>query len=80
MKYKYLVISGTVISRTDGDTHIITSKQLMELYKVKPSECLCNPDLRWVRREQLDDLIYLYPKSDGNYDLALATTYGSIGA
>jgi len=79
MKYKYLVISGTVISRTDGDTHNITSRQLMELYKVKPSECLCNPDLRVVRKELLNDLIYLHPKSDGNYDLSLASTYGSIG-
>jgi hypothetical protein len=79
MKYKYLVLSGTVVSRTDGDIHIMTCKQLMELYKVKPSECLCNPDLRWVRREELAGLIYLHPRYDGNYDLTLATTYLTFG-
>lgn len=68
---KYLVRPGYVRSKSDGDEHYISFKQLCDLYGVNPAECMnlemanmhgYNPDL-------FDGLPVLEPRYDGNYAL-----------
>ena len=73
MKIKYVIHPGEVKSKTDGDFHHISAEQLMELYKVDPSECIVagkNPPSRAGQRlTELTDVRHLYPKYSGNYNL-----------
>lgn len=39
MKPKYVICPGYVTSQTDGQSHYIGAKQLMQLYKVDPRDC-----------------------------------------
>lgn len=77
MKKRFLVIPGFVISRSDGDRHHVSGKQLMELYRVDPRECLELSEQ--VARDErapppagytwsyLNSLIHLTPRHDGDY-------------
>jgi len=72
-KIKYVVIGGRVISKTDGNEHYISPVQLVSLYGVNRRECLLYSDakdhyLKTGNRTK-DELIYLFPRYDGNYDL-----------
>ena len=71
MKKTYLVCPGIVKSKSDGDEHFITAKQLMSLYAVKPYDCLvvdCPESARGIKWE---DYIVLRPNTEGNYNLPL---------
>ena len=65
---KYLVVPGTVISKTDRQQHYISSEDLMRLYGVHPRECQV-----WLRGEpkpkNTDDLLMLFPRYHGDYTL-----------
>ena len=41
---RYLVIGGTVRSRTDGQEHYVNARRLIELYKVPRNECYCTEE------------------------------------
>lgn len=68
---KYALYPGFVTSKTDGETHFISSLELARLYRVKISECITvsenRPDLS--RGIDLTGCIHLYPREDGNYCL-----------
>lgn len=70
-KVKYVIYPGTVRSINDGQTHFINSNQLMQLYNVRPDECLIYPYISggWST-EDLNKLKVLRPRYDGNYTLA----------
>ena len=62
----YLVCPGWVQSANDGNMHYITAAQLMELYRVKPSECVVagSPAAR-----DTEGLVHLTVQYNGDYEL-----------
>ncbi len=68
---KYVVLPGPVRSSRDGQWHHIKASQLINLYGVKPAECLMldynNPER--LKGLNIDHLIRLFPRMDGNYKL-----------
>ena len=73
---KYLVWGGHVISKNDKQMHYVPGHKVASLYKVPPSECIIIDGfdagsihrVSQLRRTR-PDLIVLYPRDDGNYDL-----------
>lgn len=68
---KYAICPGPIRSSSDGQWHHIRASDLIKLYGVKPAECLI---LDWNNPERLrgldiDHLIRLCPRLDGNYTL-----------
>lgn len=67
---KYLVLPGVVTSRTDGDCHLVTDRQLIDLYGVHKDECeIYSPSKRGDRPDHVRyaGLIVLHPRYDGVY-------------
>lgn len=66
---KYVVIGGRVQSVNDGDIHYIDALQLCHLYNINPQEAhlVENSTPRPLALSR--DLIWLYPRRDGNYCL-----------
>ncbi len=71
MVKKYLVIPGWVKSKTDGDRHYITARELMQLYKVPPNECVVF-DIRFPDKMYYEGLIELKPSYNGDYTLPVS--------
>jgi hypothetical protein len=67
MQKKYLLCPGNVKSKTDGDFHHISPVQLKNLYGVPMKECLILSRLTTV--DQIENLIHLKPKYNGDYSL-----------
>jgi len=63
---KYILHPGYMYSNFDGDKHYISAFQLCLLYSVKWSECVVYVS---DNSEGIKDLISLYPRSDGNYNI-----------
>lgn len=66
---KYVVVPGRVISANDRDIHYIGAARLMVLYKVDPKECVVYYGDERDFGKNLEGLIRLYPRGDGNYEL-----------
>lgn len=68
---KYAVHPGKIQSIRDGDWHFIGAGQLIRLYRVPRQECLIiDPRIKETHYGiDLDKLIHLHPKADGNYTL-----------
>jgi hypothetical protein len=71
-KKRFLVIPGTITSKSDGDRHFIGARELMRLYRVKPEECVVMSEEDLVRynphRSKYPmNLVRLEPRSDGDY-------------
>lgn len=69
---KYIVYSGEVVSRTDGDLSFISAAQLMQLHQVNPSECIIigsEKDRQRLRGLNTSKMIILFPRADGKYKL-----------
>lgn len=69
---KYLVVPGFVTSKTDGDRHFISSRQLMDLYGVVADDChiASHPShLDGFNIGGENPLIILSPRYDGDYTL-----------
>lgn len=71
MNYRYMLHPGEVVSRNDSQTHFISARDLMRLYKLKPSECLICAHCygRKALACEKGSLIDLYPKFNGDYSL-----------
>ncbi len=76
MEKKYICYSGYVISKSDGDRHLITAYQVSRLYDVNPRKCYFvpigkdhNKILCGLSQELKDSLIKLCPNNDGNYKI-----------
>lgn len=67
LKVKYILMPGHVISPSDGESHYVRAEKLANLYGVSMCECVTAPVIRDFYRR--DELIPLYPQSDGNYTL-----------
>ena len=67
---RYVVYPDFVRSRHDGEMHFIDARQLMDLYGVRPDECVVD-DLRGPgpRVTVAANLIPLGPREDGDYRL-----------
>jgi hypothetical protein len=66
---KYALYPDYIISKTDGEKHYITAKDLARLYGVKMSECIIVETLDDILSTRDKDLIALYPRYDGDYIL-----------
>lgn len=66
---KYVLIAGKVRSRNDGQLHFISSKRLCELYDLDSEECVFAHEDRPETFQGYKGLIFLYPRSSGNYSL-----------
>lgn len=60
----FLICPGEVISKFDGQVHYIGARQLMNLYGVRPDECVTDSP-----RNRIEGLLYLEPNYDGDYSL-----------
>jgi len=76
MKAKYSVRPGYVTSIHDGQRHYITARMLMDLYGVKPYECMIFEPAKWWQERHFRSaeaahagLIALRPRYDGDYML-----------
>lgn len=75
MSKKYMIHPQFVISKTDGDEHFISARDLMRLYRVSALESVvCKNCQRqkhgscpyaWISPEY----VHLFPRRDGNYEL-----------
>ena len=68
MKKKYLLM-GTSLYSEDKDMPCIRASKLCLLYNLNPKECVFADISRpstWIEH---DNLIKLYPRSDGNYPI-----------
>lgn len=72
---KYLCYGGNIKSTTDGHIDYISSRKVAMLYGVNPYECIMvdysTPE-HWYkayRKECLDSLRVLRPRTDGDYVL-----------
>jgi general stress protein YciG len=71
-KKKFLVIPGTITSKSDGDRHFIGARELMRLYRVKQEECVVMSEEDVVRYNPYSskypmNLVRLEPRYDGDY-------------
>lgn len=78
MNARYLLCPGIVRSRTDGDRHFITARQLAFLYGVRMADCVTLPDqtpanhcvrMFLFERVRLGEITALVPRDDGNYTI-----------
>lgn len=79
---KFALYPGWITSKTDGDRHFISARQLAMCYGVKMSECFIVPSgtdapefglSREGREKFIDDrgLVRLYPLYCGGYEMKL---------
>jgi len=68
MKPKYRIHSDYIISRTDGDKHFISEQRLVQLYGLRPIECVGTVGNSY---KGFKDLVDLYPRYDGDYSFAV---------
>lgn len=68
---KYIVKPGVVRSIADGQVYFISAIALINLYKVKPSECYIadRPEKLQSIRGLTGKLKWLVPREDGDYKL-----------
>lgn len=67
---KYLVLPDFVRSRSDGDKHWISGRDLIRLYDVNPAECMTiNGFTHGYSDKYLSSLIPLRPQESGDYTL-----------
>lgn len=66
---KYIIHSGWIKSKNDGQMHWIGYGDLIRLYNVNPRYCrLATPmNMRAFRKDET--AVHLYPRYDGNYNL-----------
>lgn len=70
MTKKWLVLSDYIISRNDGDRHLISCQQLVKLYGVNPKECVFG---RIGDGKKYPNLPILAPRYDGDYTLPVTS-------
>ena len=70
---KYILISGIINSKNDGDEHYISADKLRELYKLNKEECIFfNKEQDVIGNENFPEgCVILRPRYDGNYNLEL---------
>lgn len=66
---KWLIMSDFVTSKTDGQRHFISADKLIKLYGVNPDECIILAHPTHTNGYDLEKLIILSPRYDGNYTL-----------
>lgn len=66
---RYILHPGQVISASDHDHHYVGARRLADLYRVPWHLCV----LEGPGVGHLDTDIHLFPRDDGNYDLARLT-------
>lgn len=68
---RYVLHPGCVTSKRDGDRHFINGRTLAHLYGVDYSTCVFGdvPPPRYIERP---GDVHLYPRYDGDYDVAKA--------
>lgn len=66
---KYLICPGTVWSN-DGDIHFVNARQLINLYRVDPKDCVIKPsDNKSLGWRKTNGLIELRPNELGDYSI-----------
>lgn len=67
----YAIHPGHVVSKNDGDIHYIGYCRLMELYGLRPFQCVIWDDDRPMTflGYKKENYVHLYPRRDGNYTL-----------
>ena len=69
----YVLVPGHIISKSDGDRHYVTARQLQQLYGVDPADCIEAPTGPGANHwEPPEDAVYLRPRYDGDYSLPAA--------
>ena len=63
MSRKYVLCPGYVVSQFDGQEHYVSDRELADLYGVKLQDCMLETD----RTRTDDSVIYLRPRSNGDY-------------
>ncbi len=71
MVKKYLLISGDVISKKDGQRHRVSARRLVDLYRLPIHECILQEPEERIVGVNHTGLITLYPRQEGDYDTFL---------
>ena len=69
---KYIIYSGYVTSKTDGQEHFVSCKELVKLYGVNIKECCLIPfgqERSFFLGSGNKNLIKLFPREDEFYDI-----------
>lgn len=69
---RYVLHPGIVRSKYDGQNHYVGIGRLANLYGVPMRECVVAHDrirLMGLSDAQLDRMVHLYPREDGDYEL-----------
>lgn len=64
---RFVVVPGEVISKSDGDRHFISARQLIDLYRVNPAECIVLDRPHADAQRLMESFIVLRPRYDGDY-------------
>ena len=64
---KFIIVGGFVTSRSDGDRHFISARQLCELYGLNPDDCFLIREGDRGAMFGLPNLPWLYPRFKGDY-------------
>lgn len=73
MDKKFIIWPGHVTSKTDGQTHYISARALIDLWGVNPKECIIVNPHRPETMRGLPLLPVLGPRISGNYKLNRAS-------
>jgi len=63
---KYILHPESVLKR-NGEINFVSRAQLMRLYNLRPEQCISANKVKEYTKEQLGEMIQLYPKINGIY-------------
>ena len=65
----FILYPGTIKSKTDGDLHYISYKQLLRLYQIPPHLVINGSNLNSLRGIIRGNYFHMFPDNDGVYQL-----------
>lgn len=71
IKTMFMLHPGEIRSRSDGDVHYISARQLIQLYGIHPKMCQIYKE-GWDRGMSpglSEQFVHLYPRYDGEYQV-----------
>ena len=70
MSVMYAIHGDIVVSQRDGDIHFVSAPMLARLYGLQPGQWIdATRAQSMFGLKNPEDLIHLYPRSDGDYSL-----------
>lgn len=71
MSIKFILHGGQVISINDNQVHFVPASHLVQLYGLKPQDCILDPKECQLSGYDKNQLVHLYPLDCGQYRVKL---------